>query len=73
MKNQLSKAARNVASFAGSPSASMLDELEEIDQEQVSIDGAVVVVPHACGADGNEHRYGTPYVSPWGNVTLVPQ
>ena len=73
MRNQLFKAAKKVGSFVGSPNASMLDELEEIDQEQVSINGTVVAVPHTCGADGNEHRYGAPYVSPWGNVTLIPQ
>jgi len=27
--------------------------------DEVVVDGANVVVPHSCGSDGNEHRFGT--------------
>lgn len=57
-----------------SGSVSILDPVEdESTQETVSIGGATVSVPHSCGCDGTEHRYGALCVSPGGKFVLLPE
>ena len=48
-------------------------DFEDTADEDVTINGAPVSVPHSCGADGNEHRFGVAHFSQGGNVFLFPQ
>ncbi|MEK7148404.1 MAG: hypothetical protein AAB770_00635 [Patescibacteria group bacterium] len=52
----------------------ILDSLDDgSGAEMVSIGGAPVSVPHTCGCDGTEHRFGQPCVSPYGGLVLLPE
>ena len=47
-----------------------LPSLPGMDFENISVEGHDVVVPHSCGSDGNEHRFGSANFYTDGNVRL---
>lgn len=49
-----------------------LPSVRGTDFEGISVDGHDVVVPHSCGGDRNEHRFGLVSFSPDGFLGLKP-